>query len=304
MISSRRELKEKEALRRALAREVAVAASRSATVEFAIEESVSEHARGARATSAGRRLRPRGDSPRRHGADRAANPGGTDGSRLSFMGLPTPNLFAGEHNFHSRLEWVSAQDMDKAVEVIVRVAGLWAAALRIAVIAAILAFHCKVKFTVTVIITGTGAPFSSVGVNSHCRTASMPLDRGAESSGGLSRRDAAVRIDSGFDNHDTINPPAWASSGKTGRTSLIFVGVLMFPPNRSGAVPSAGRRGRRRGGGGGWPEHDARLPLSMAPRALVQFDRLGSEGVGFRDQLLLQGCVTSRFARIRSSRFL
>jgi tripeptide aminopeptidase len=51
--------------------------------------------------------------------------GGTDGSRLSFMGLPTPNLFAGEHNFHSRLEWVSAQDMDKAVEVIVRLCDLW-----------------------------------------------------------------------------------------------------------------------------------------------------------------------------------
>jgi tripeptide aminopeptidase len=50
--------------------------------------------------------------------------GGTDGSRLSFMGLPTPNLFAGEHNFHSRLEWVSAQDMDKAVEVIVRLCEL------------------------------------------------------------------------------------------------------------------------------------------------------------------------------------
>ena len=45
--------------------------------------------------------------------------GGTDGSRLSFMGLPTPNIFAGEHNFHSRLEWVSVQDMEKAVEVIV-----------------------------------------------------------------------------------------------------------------------------------------------------------------------------------------
>ena len=45
--------------------------------------------------------------------------GGTDGSRLSFMGLPTPNLFAGQHNFHSRLEWVSAQDMDKVVEVVV-----------------------------------------------------------------------------------------------------------------------------------------------------------------------------------------
>jgi tripeptide aminopeptidase len=51
--------------------------------------------------------------------------GGTDGSRLSFMGLPTPNLFAGEHNFHSRLEWVSAQDMEKAVEVIVNLARLW-----------------------------------------------------------------------------------------------------------------------------------------------------------------------------------
>lgn len=52
--------------------------------------------------------------------------GGTDGSRLSFMGLPTPNLFAGEHNFHSRVEWVSAQDMDKAAEVIVQLCQLWA----------------------------------------------------------------------------------------------------------------------------------------------------------------------------------
>jgi tripeptide aminopeptidase len=53
--------------------------------------------------------------------------GGTDGSRLSFMGLPTPNIFAGEHNFHSRLEWVSVQDMEKAVEVIVNLARIWAA---------------------------------------------------------------------------------------------------------------------------------------------------------------------------------
>jgi tripeptide aminopeptidase len=51
--------------------------------------------------------------------------GGTDGSRLSFMGLPTPNLFAGEQNFHSRLEWVSAQDMDKAAAVIVHLASVW-----------------------------------------------------------------------------------------------------------------------------------------------------------------------------------
>jgi tripeptide aminopeptidase len=51
--------------------------------------------------------------------------GGTDGSRLSFMGLPTPNIFAGEQNFHSRLEWVSVQDMEKAVEVIVALAQVW-----------------------------------------------------------------------------------------------------------------------------------------------------------------------------------
>jgi tripeptide aminopeptidase len=51
--------------------------------------------------------------------------GGTDGSKLSFKGLPTPNIFAGEHNFHSRLEWVSVQDMEKAVEVIVHLAAIW-----------------------------------------------------------------------------------------------------------------------------------------------------------------------------------
>jgi tripeptide aminopeptidase len=51
--------------------------------------------------------------------------GGTDGSRLSFMGLPCPNLFAGEHAFHSKQEWVSVQDMEKAAETIVYVAQIW-----------------------------------------------------------------------------------------------------------------------------------------------------------------------------------
>ncbi len=51
--------------------------------------------------------------------------GGTDGSRLSFMGLPCPNIFAGEHAFHSKLEWVSVQDMEKAVEVIVNICKVW-----------------------------------------------------------------------------------------------------------------------------------------------------------------------------------
>lgn len=51
--------------------------------------------------------------------------GGTDGSRLSFMGLPCPNIFAGEHAFHSKQEWVSVQDMNKAAETIVHLAQVW-----------------------------------------------------------------------------------------------------------------------------------------------------------------------------------
>ncbi|QND55126.1 peptidase T (plasmid) [Phyllobacterium sp. 628] len=51
--------------------------------------------------------------------------GGTDGSRLSFMGLPCPNIFAGGHAFHSPLEWVSRQDMEKAVATIVELAKVW-----------------------------------------------------------------------------------------------------------------------------------------------------------------------------------
>ena len=51
--------------------------------------------------------------------------GGTDGSRLSFMGLPCPNIFAGEHAFHGKHEWVSVQDMEKAVETIVNLCVVW-----------------------------------------------------------------------------------------------------------------------------------------------------------------------------------
>jgi tripeptide aminopeptidase len=52
--------------------------------------------------------------------------GGTDGSRLTEMGLPTPNLFCGEHNAHSPLEWVAVQDMELAVETCSKLAELWA----------------------------------------------------------------------------------------------------------------------------------------------------------------------------------
>jgi len=52
--------------------------------------------------------------------------GGTDGSRLSYKGLPTPNIFAGGHLFHSRKEWIAVEDMNLAVETLVHLARLWA----------------------------------------------------------------------------------------------------------------------------------------------------------------------------------
>jgi tripeptide aminopeptidase len=51
--------------------------------------------------------------------------GGTDGSKISFMGIPTPNLFTGGMNFHSIYEWISLEDMKKSVEVIVNLLKLW-----------------------------------------------------------------------------------------------------------------------------------------------------------------------------------
>jgi tripeptide aminopeptidase len=120
------ELKRKEAVLEDLARDV-VARHPGASLSVAVEESyrnmrevldgwplVVERARAA--------MRKAGVQP----LERPIR-GGTDGARLSFMGLPTPNVFAGQHNFHSRLEWVSRQDMDKAVEVIVNLVEGWAA---------------------------------------------------------------------------------------------------------------------------------------------------------------------------------
>jgi len=51
--------------------------------------------------------------------------GGTDGSRLTEMGVPTPNLFTGMQNIHGPLEWISVQDMAKATQVCITLAGLW-----------------------------------------------------------------------------------------------------------------------------------------------------------------------------------
>ncbi|MEN9929446.1 MAG: Peptidase [Bacteroidota bacterium] len=52
--------------------------------------------------------------------------GGTDGSRLSYMGLPCPNIFAGGHNFHGKYEYVPVESMQKAIEVIIKIAQLTA----------------------------------------------------------------------------------------------------------------------------------------------------------------------------------
>ena len=52
--------------------------------------------------------------------------GGTDGSRLSYMGLPCPNLFTGGMNFHGKFEYCSLTTMDRAMQVILNLARLWA----------------------------------------------------------------------------------------------------------------------------------------------------------------------------------
>jgi tripeptide aminopeptidase len=52
--------------------------------------------------------------------------GGTDGAQLSYMGLPCPNIFAGGHNFHGRFEYVPAESIQKATDVVVKIAELTA----------------------------------------------------------------------------------------------------------------------------------------------------------------------------------
>jgi tripeptide aminopeptidase len=117
-------LRQKESFVERLAHEVVAGAPR-ASVEFKVEPSY-RNMREALDSHPEVVERAR-DAMRRLGIVPVEKPirGGTDGSRLSFMGLPTPNIFAGEHNFHSRLEWVSAQDMDKAAQVIVQLCREW-----------------------------------------------------------------------------------------------------------------------------------------------------------------------------------
>jgi tripeptide aminopeptidase len=118
------QLTDKEAMLERFARE-AVQAYSGARVDISIEEQYRNmkdvlERRPEIAANAREAIRRAGIEPASH-----AIRGGTDGSRLSFMGLPTPNLFAGEHNFHSRVEWVSVQDMEKAVDVVVNLIKIW-----------------------------------------------------------------------------------------------------------------------------------------------------------------------------------
>jgi len=117
-------LKEKEEFLRKLAEEAVRSYPRS-SFEFKVEESyrnmkyvldkypeVVEKAMEA--------VRMAGLEPRLHSIR-----GGTDGARLCYMGLPTPNIATGGHNYHSKLEWVSVQDMKKAVETILNLVKVW-----------------------------------------------------------------------------------------------------------------------------------------------------------------------------------
>jgi tripeptide aminopeptidase len=51
--------------------------------------------------------------------------GGTDGARLSFMGIPTPNIFTGGHNYHGKMEWIPVQHMEASARVCVHLARIW-----------------------------------------------------------------------------------------------------------------------------------------------------------------------------------
>ncbi len=70
------------------------------------------------------------EAARRAGITPFAQPirGGTDGSRLTQRGLPTPNIFTGMHEVHSQREWVTLQDMEKSAETLLHLAQLWAEA--------------------------------------------------------------------------------------------------------------------------------------------------------------------------------
>ena len=118
-------LAEKEALLERIARE-AIAETPGAVLEVTIEQSYRNMREVLdRHPDVVERAR---EAIRRAGLDSIERPirGGTDGSRLSFMGLPTPNLFTGGHNFHGKLEFNSRKGLEKSTEMLVNLVQVWA----------------------------------------------------------------------------------------------------------------------------------------------------------------------------------
>lgn len=118
-------LKEKDELLRRLAEEATRSHPRS-SFEFKIEESyrnmkyvLDKYPEVVK--KAMEAVQMSGIEPRLHSIR-----GGTDGARLCYMGLPTPNIGTGGHNYHSKLEWISIQDMKKAVEIVLNLIRAWA----------------------------------------------------------------------------------------------------------------------------------------------------------------------------------
>jgi len=117
-------LKEKEAMLKSLAEEV-VKRYPKARLDFDVEESYRNMR--FKLEKEPKVVDNAMEAVRRTGMEPKLNliRGGTDGARLCYEGLLTPNVFTGGHNFHSKLEWISVPDMKKAVEVIVNLIQIW-----------------------------------------------------------------------------------------------------------------------------------------------------------------------------------
>ena len=89
--------------------------------------------------------------------------GGTDGSRLTEKGVPTPNLFTGMQNFHGPLEWISVQDMTLSTRLCVELARLWA--------------DCLVFDSLNFSVLGANLKFLNLGLNHQSNGQSSSLSR-------------------------------------------------------------------------------------------------------------------------------
>ena len=129
-------------------------------------------------------------------------------------------------------------------------------------------------------ITGTATSFTTVGVNSHWRTAASAASSRSGIDRELWRRRRVPQRRRRLDNHDTLDAGRLRRRRIEGRTSLILVGVLMPLPTRTG--PSGGG-----GGGAAAGKRDTCVRTVDGRALLVQLDCTIAQGVGFGDELLL-----------------